>query len=204
MSFWQQFVLAFIPLFIVVDAIGNLPFIVQMSEGLSRPLVRRMIHIATLTATIVGLAFLFFGRFILTALHIQVGEFAIAGGIILMVLSIRFMLTGHLTEVNKEDKEEMIAVVPIGTPLVVGPATITTLLFLTDVQKYPLYLVLLAFLLNLGITWLVFMLGQQLVRFLGQGGLKAVSRVFNLILAAIAVSMVIRGLSLLGILNVPQ
>ncbi len=204
MGFWQTFVLTFIPLFIVVDAVGNLPFVVQMGEGLSRQLVRRMIHIATLTATIVGLAFLFFGRFILNALHIQVGEFAIAGGIILMVLSIRFMLTGHLTEVNKEEKEEMIAVVPIGTPLVVGPATITTLLFLTDVQKYPLYLVLVSFLLNLGITWVIFMLGQQLVRVLGQGGLKAVSRVFNLILAAIAVSMVIRGLSLLGILNVPQ
>ncbi len=204
MGFWQTFVVTFIPLFIVVDAVGNLPFVVQMGEGLSRQLVRRMIHIATLTATIVGLAFLFFGRFILNALHIQVGEFAIAGGIILMVLSIRFMLTGHLTEVNKEEKEEMIAVVPIGTPLVVGPATITTLLFLTDVQKYPLYLVLVSFLLNLGITWVIFMLGQQLVRVLGQGGLKAVSRVFNLILAAIAVSMVIRGLSLLGILNVPQ
>jgi multiple antibiotic resistance protein len=204
MSFWQDFVLTFVPLFIVVDAVGNLPFIVQMSEGLSRPLVRRMVHIATFTATIVGLAFLFFGHLILSALHIQVGEFAIAGGIILMVLSIRFMLTGHLTEVNKEEKDEMIAVVPIGTPLVVGPATITTLLFLTDVQKYPLYLVLISFLLNLAITWVIFMAGGQLVRFLGQGGLKAVSRVFNLILAAIAVSMVIRGLSLLGILNVPQ
>ena len=201
MGFWQMFVLTFVPLFIVVDAIGNLPFVVQLSEGLTRHEVRRMIHIATLTATIVGLAFLFFGHAILSALHIQVGEFAIAGGIILMVLSIRFMLTGHLVEVYKE---EMVAVVPIGTPLVVGPATITTLLFLTDVQKYPLYLVLLSFLLNLVITWLVFMLGEQLVRFLGQGGLKAVSRVFNLILAAIAVSMVIRGLSLLGVLNVAQ
>lgn len=200
MGFWQMFVLTFVPLFIVVDAIGNLPFVVQLSEGLTRHEVRRTIHIATLTATIVGLAFLFFGRFILNSLHIQVGEFAIAGGIILMVLSIRFMLTGHLVEVYKE---EMVAVVPIGTPLVVGPATITTLLFLTDVQKYPLYLVLLSFMLNLAITWVVFMLGEQLVRFLGQGGLKAVSRVFNLILAAIAVSMVVRGLSLLGIVDLP-
>ena len=200
MGFWEMFVLTFVPLFIVIDAIGNLPFIVQLSEGLSRQEINRMIRIATITAAIVGLAFLFFGRLILNALHIQVGEFAIAGGIILMVLSIRFMLTGHLVEVNKE---EMVAVVPIGTPLVVGPATITTLLFLTDVEKFPIYLVLISFALNLIITWVVFMAGGRVIRFLGQGGLKAVSRVFNLILAAIAVSMVVRGLGTLGIITLP-
>jgi len=198
-SFWQSFVLTFVPLFIVVDAIGNLPFIIQLSEGLSRNEVQRMIRIAMITAALVGLAFLFFGRFILSALHINVGEFAIAGGIILMVLSIRYMLTGHLVEV---DRGEMVAVVPIGTPLVVGPATITTLLFLTDVQKFALYMVLVSFILNIAISWIVFLLGQQFVRFLGQGGIKAISRIFNLILAAIAVSMVVRGLSLLGIINI--
>jgi multiple antibiotic resistance protein len=63
-------------------------------------------------------------------------------------------------------------------------------------------MVLLSFSLNLLITWAIFLLGNQIVRFLGQGGLRAVSRVFSLLLAAIAVSMIIRGLSLLGILSV--
>jgi len=61
-----------------------------------------------------------------------------------------------------------------------------------------------SFILNIAISWIVFLLGNQFVRFLGQGGIKAISRIFNLILAAIAVSMVVRGLSLLGILNIPQ
>ncbi len=197
-SFGESFVLTFVPLFIVIDAIGNLPFVVSMTEGISPRERRRMTDIAVITATIVGLAFLFFGRLILNALRIQVGEFAIAGGLILLVLSIKYMITGHLIEASKE---ELTAVVPIGTPLVVGPATITTLLFLTDVEKFPLYMVLLSFVLNLAITWIIFMLGNQFVRFLGQGGVKAVSRVFNLVLAAIAVSMIIRGLGLLGVLN---
>jgi len=200
-SFGESFVLTFIPLFIVIDAIGNLPILVSVTEGISTGQRRRMINIAVITATIVGLAFLFFGRLILNALRIQVGEFAIAGGLILLVLSIKYMVTGHMIDASKE---EMSAVVPIGTPLVVGPATITTLLFLTDVEKFTLYTVLLSFILNLVITWIVFMLGSQFVRFLGQGGVKAISRVFNLILAAIAVSMVIRGLGLLGILNLPS
>lgn len=196
---WGSFVLTFVPLFIVIDAIGNLPFLLSLSDGVSARERRRIINIALATATVVGLVFLFFGRFILNVMRIQMGELAVAGGIILLVLSIRYMLTGHMVEVYKE---EMVAVVPIGTPLVVGPATITTLLFLTDVEKFPLYIVLLSFLLNLVITWIVFMLGQQLARVLGQGGLKAISRVFNLLLAAIAVSMVVRGLGLLGIVNV--
>jgi multiple antibiotic resistance protein len=197
-NFWDSFLLTFIPLFIVIDVVGNLPIVLTLSEGMSRPEQRRMINIAVITATLVGLAFLFFGKLILNAMHIKVGEFAIAGGLILLVLSIKYMITGHLVETSKE---EMVAVVPIGTPLVVGPATITTLIFLTDVEKYSLWLVLLSFILNLAITWLVFILGFRLVRFLGQGGLKAVSRVFNLILAAIGVSMMLRGLELLGLIK---
>jgi len=192
----ESFVLTFVPLFIVIDALGTLPFVISFSEGMSRPERRKMIHIATLTAVIVGLAFLFFGRFILNVLDISVGSFAIAGGLILLALSINYMLTGRMVEAIKE---EMVAVVPIGTPLMVGPATITTLLLL--VTQFPLYIVLLSLLLNLFIAWLIFLLGNQIVRFTGQGGLKAVSKVFNLLLAAIGVSMIIRGLELLGILE---
>ena len=192
----ESFVLTFVPLFIVIDALGTLPFVISFSEDMSRPERRKMIHIATLTAVIVGLAFLFFGRFILNVLDISVGSFAIAGGLILLALSINYMLTGRMVEAIKE---EMVAVVPIGTPLMVGPATITTLLLL--VTQFPLYIVLLSLLLNLFIAWLIFLLGNQIVRFTGQGGLKAVSKVFNLLLAAIGVSMIIRGLELLGILE---
>ena len=144
-----------------------------------------------------GLAFLFFGQFILKVLDISVGSFAIAGGLILLILSVRYTTTGRMVEAVKE---EMVAVVPIGTPLTVGPATITTLLLL--VAQFPLYIVLISFLLNLLVTWLVFLSSNYIVRFLGQGGLRAISRVFSLLLAAIAVSMVIRGLGLLGILDI--
>ena len=105
----ESFVLTFVPLFIVIDALGTLPFVLSLSEDMSRPERRRMIHIATLTAVIVGLAFLFFGRFILDVLDISVGFFAIAGGLILLALSINYMLTGRMVEAIKE---EMVAVVP--------------------------------------------------------------------------------------------
>lgn len=195
-NWWQAFILTFIPLFIVIDALGNLTFVIPLSEGASSREQRQMIHVAIITATIVGLVFLFFGQLILSVLGISVGSFAIAGGIILFVLSLKFMATGQMVEFVKK---EMVAVVPIGTPLTVGPATITTLLLLAT--QFPLYLVLLSFTLNMLMTWIIFLLGNRIVSFMGQGGLKAVSKVFSLLLAAIAVSMIIRGLNLEGILT---
>jgi multiple antibiotic resistance protein len=196
-SFISEFVLTFLPLFIVVDAFGNLPVIISLTEEMSVRERNRVINIAMLTAAIVGLAFLFFGEFILNVLNISVGTFSVAGGVILIVLSIRFMTTGHFTKVIKE---EMIAVVPLGTPLVVGPATITTLIFLS--QEHAIYIVLLSLVANLLISWIAFLLSGQIIRFLGVGGLRAISRVFSLLIAAIAVNMVIHGLSLVGVIKI--
>ena len=196
-NYLQYFVLTFVPLFIVIDALGNLPFVISLSEGMTKQERRKMIHFATITATVVGLVFLFFGQFILKVMGISVGAFAIAGGLILLVLSIKYMSTGRMVEAVKE---EMVAVVPIGTPLTVGPATITTLLLLAI--QFPIYMVLLSFALNMLITWGIFMLSGYIIRFMGQGGLKAISKVFSLLLAAIAVSMIIHGLSLAGIINI--
>jgi multiple antibiotic resistance protein len=192
----QSFVLTFVPLFIVIDALGNLPFIISLSEGMSTKERRKMVHLATVTATIVGLVFLFFGQFILNVLGISVGSFAIAGGIVLLVLSVKYMTTGRMVDIIKED---MVAVVPIGTPLTVGPATITTLLLLA--AQFKLYMVLISFGLNLLIAWVIFLQSNQIVRFTGEGGLRAISRVFSLLLAAIAVSMIIRGLGMVGIIS---
>jgi multiple antibiotic resistance protein len=193
----QNFVMTFVPLFIVIDAFGNLPFLITAGQDMDRRQQRKMVHYAVLTATVVGLIFLFFGQFILNVMNIEVPEFAIAGGIILLVLSIRYMITGHMVTAVKE---EMVAVVPIGTPLTVGPATITTLLLLAG--QFRLYMVLISFALNMLITWIIFLLSQRIAGFMGRGGLTAISRVFSLLLAAIAVSMVIGGLKSLGVINI--
>ena len=197
MNEWlQAFILTFIPLFIVIDPIGNLPFVISVSERMSQPARRRMVLLAIITATLVGLVFLFFGRFILWVLDIDVGSFAIAGGIILLVLSVTYIITGRFAEVIRE---EMVAVVPIGTPLTVGSATITTLLLLAG--QFSLAIVLISFMLNMLVTWGIFLAGDSIARFMGEGGIKAVSRIFSLLLAAIAVSMILHGLELVGILK---
>ncbi len=194
----QQFLLTFVPLFVVLDPIGNVPFVVTLTEGMTRREQQRVVHIAMATALLLGLAFLFFGRLILDVLGISIGSFAIAGGLILLILSVRYILTGHIIDLVKE---EMIAVVPIGTPLAVGPGTITLLLVLSG--EYPIWIVLVALVLNIFLNWLIFLAGGVIAKFLGQGGLKAVSKVFSLLLAAIAVTMVLHGLEILNLLKLP-
>jgi multiple antibiotic resistance protein len=189
-------VMTFIPLFIVIDAVGNLPFVISLSEGLEGKERWKLINVATVTAAVVGLFFLFVGQGLLNIMGISVGAFAIAGGIILLVLSVQYMTSGRMVEIIRE---EMAAVVPIGTPLTVGPATVTTLLLLAT--QFPIYFVLISFILNIGIVYLTFVLSGQVVRILGRGGVKAFSRVAALLLAAIAVNMVLRGLELINVLH---
>lgn len=195
-QFFRDFILTFIPLFIVVDTLGNLPIVISLSEGLSTKQRAKMIHIAIITATLVGVIFLFFGQFILNAMGIPVGALTISGGIILLILSLRYILSGRTYEA---EKEEMMAIVPIGTPLVVGPATITTLLLLAT--EYPLYVIMISLALNLLISWIAFLISNRIASFLGKGGLRAISQIFNLLLAAIAINMIIRGLGLVGIIK---
>jgi multiple antibiotic resistance protein len=195
-NFVHSFVLTFVPLFVVLDVLGNLPIIISLTENMTSSERYRVVNIAMATATILGVLFLFFGQLILNVLGISVGSFAIAGGIILLILSTKQMISGHMVHVVKE---EMIAVVPIGTPLVVGPATITTLLVLSN--DYPLYIILITFILNLMISWIAFLLSSQIIRIIGLGGLRAISRVFSLLLAAIAISMLVHGLKLVELIT---
>lgn len=191
-----SFVMTFVPLFIVVDALGNLPFVFTLTKGLSRQKKNQVINVAIITAVLLGLVFLFFGKLILQVMGISVGAFAIAGGLILMIWALKFIFTGEVVDAVKE---EVVSIVPIGTPLTVGPATITTLLLLAT--QFPIYMVLISFAANMLLAWIIFMVGSYLVHFLGQGGLKAISKIFGLLLAAIAVSMVIKGLTMEGILH---
>jgi multiple antibiotic resistance protein len=197
-SLWDSFILTFVPLFVVVDAVGTLPFVISMSEEMSSQERKVMVRNAVLTAAIVGFLFLFLGQLILRLMQISVGSFAIGGGIVLLVLSVNAMVT---KKAEKVVKDKMVGIVPIGTPLTAGPATVTTLLLL--VTQFPVYWVVISFAVNIIIVWLVFATSSFFMRILGRGGTLAISKVSNLLLAAIAVNMCIRGLSILGIINVP-
>ncbi len=189
--------LTFVPLFVAMDAVGNLPIFITLTQEVELRHRRHAVHLATLTALGVGLGFVAVGKAIFLLLGIEVADFLVAGGIILLILAIRYLITGKIIETKDSSTSEMIGVVPLGTPLVVGPAVLTTLLLL--INQYLVGIVVLAFILNLAIQWILFREADRILYFLGNTGVNAMSKIIMLLLAAIAVKMIRQGvLTILG------
>jgi multiple antibiotic resistance protein len=93
---------------------------------------------------------------------------------------------------DTETSAEMVGVVPLGTPLIVGPAVLTTLIILS--QQYSIWIVLVSFLVNLAIALVIIAQANRVAGFLGKSGIKAMSKIIALFLAAIAVKMVREGI----------
>jgi len=196
-NFLRELGLTFVPLFVAMDAVGNLPIFLALTQGIAPKHRRRVTHLATLTALGIGLGFVAIGKAIFLLLGIEVADFLVAGGIILLILAIKDLVTGKAMEIQDSPVSGMVGVVPIGTPLVVGPAVLTTLLLLID--QYLVAIVVLSFILNLVIQWLLFKQSDRIVKFLGHTGVSAISKIVMLLLAAIAVKMIRQGiLTILG------
>lgn len=188
----QEFGLTFLPLFVAMDAISVVPILLPLTQDMQSKERRRVIRFALLTALGLGLGFVIIGKAIFIFLGITVNDFLIAGGLFLFLLAAKEVIMGKMFDAEASIGAEMVGVVPIGTPLVVGPAVLTTLLILID--RYNIFTVIVAFIINLLIAWLFFAQANRLVRLLGQSGVKAVTKIMGLLLAAIAVKMVRDGI----------
>ena len=192
LSILQEFGLTFVPLFVAMDAIGILPILMPLTLEMNNRERRRVILFAIITALGLGLAFLFIGNALFTFMGIRVADFLVAGGFILFLLAAKDLITGKMFDARDVAETEMIGVVPLGTPLIVGPAVLTTLLVL--IQQFSIIIVIVAFIINLSIAWLLFKYSHRIMAFLGQGGIRATSKVVALFLAAIAVKMIRQGI----------
>ena len=188
-TFW----ICFVPLFVAVDAIGTLPIYMSITSGVDSRSRKKVVFSSVITALIVALLFLFVGDVILRMLGITVEDFMIAGGIILFLIAVSDILS--LTKTKKQVSAEAIGSVPIGVPLIVGPAVLTTTMLL--VRQYGFILTGVALTLNIFIAGLIFLLAGLIMRLLGASGTRIVSKIASLFLAAIGVMMVRRGLTLL-------
>jgi len=187
----RQLGLAFIPLFVAMDSIGNLPILIALTRDMTASQRSGAVRSAMLTALALGLGFIVVGKAIFQFLGIEVADFLVAGGIILLVLSVKDLVTGKMVEITDSSTSEAIGVVPLGTPLVAGPAVLTTLLLLID--QYSIVIVVVSLTINLAITYLLFRQCNRVVGFLGKNGVTAISKIVSLLLAAIAISLIRRG-----------
>jgi multiple antibiotic resistance protein len=184
----KQFLQAFIPLFVAIDPIGLAAIFFGLGQGATPELRKRIARQATLTGGGVALAFLFLGQSIFQAVGITVSDFQIAGGLILFILAARDLV---LATPENEKISDDFGVVPLGMPLIAGPALITTLLVLAQTLGWvPALAGLIA---NLFLIILAFAYSEWLSRKIGTTGLRAISKIVSMLLAAIAVNMIRRG-----------
>ena len=185
-SFW----LCFVPLFVAVDAIGVLPMFMGFTENMEKHRVHKVVYQSVITAMAVALLFLFAGKAILDLLGITVADFMIAGGILLFIISISDLLSAEKSQ-RKIDIDS-IGAVPIGVPLITGPAVLTTSILLLN--EHGLILTALSIIINVIIVGIVFYFSFHINRLLGNAGAKTLSKIANLLLAAIAVMIVRKGI----------
>jgi len=184
----HKFFVAFIPIFVAIDAVG----LVAMFMGLAGDAPREQRHkqgfIAILTALCISVGFIFLGKIIFTALGITVADFQVAGGLILLGLAGRELL--NVAPATREATDDF-RVVPLGMPLIAGPALLTALLVLVD--TVGLVFTIAALLVNLALVVVAFWNADFVARWMGRQGLRGVSKIVALLLAAIAVSLIRRG-----------
>ncbi len=187
-SFW----LCFIPLFVAVDAIGILPLYLTLTEGIQETRRKRVLLHSVITALVVGTTFLIVGNTIISVLGIAISDFMIAGGILLLMFSITDLVTYEKRSRSIEGDE--IGAVPIGVPLIVGPAVLATGLLQVHEFGYPL--TLLALFINICLAGILFWLSPLITRLIGKTGAKVVSKLASLLMAAYAIMMIRRGVEI--------
>lgn len=182
----QVFLLTFIPMFVAIDSLGIVPLYLGLTEKVSPLEKNKLVLKATLTAFVICVAFLFIGNALFNFLGITVNDFRIAGGIILLIISINDLLfySSRVRDVQPDD----VGVVPLGIPLIAGPAVLTTMLILMN-ESGKTY-VIISLVLNLVINYFALRYADLVKKILRDAGSKAFAKVASLFLAAIAVMMI--------------
>jgi multiple antibiotic resistance protein len=187
---FDNFLLSFISLFVAIDVIGTVPIFLGLTEDFSERDKKRLLIEAVIAAFVIAIIFLFGGKIILKFIGITVDDFRIAGGIILLILSISDIL---FSSDERKKPDAKIGIVPLGIPLIIGPAALTTILILVD--KYGYIPTIASMLTNFIFVWFILYYSRFVIQVMGVGGTKAFAKIASLLLAAIAVMMMREGIS---------
>jgi multiple antibiotic resistance protein len=186
------FLHAFVPLFVAVDVIGIVPMYLGLADRLERRERRHMLRRSLLVAAAVSVAFAVVGKAVFLFVGITVADFQIAGGLILLAIAGTDLLgTGQPVRAAADGDD--VGIVPLGVPMIAGPAVITSVLVLVDL--YGVGTTILALIANLAVCWLVLARADAISDVLGGTGARALSKVVSLLLAAIGVHWVRSGLA---------
>jgi multiple antibiotic resistance protein len=195
---------AFATAFTIIDPVGMIPLTISVTATASHEQRRAIVDRAVLVASAVIFAMAVAGRLILDSLGITLPAFTIAGGILLFLIAID-MLFARKTGAKQTQEEEREgaesgnpAVFPLAIPMIAGPGTIATVLVLVSIARgnhAQEALVFAAYASAMIVTWICMRASAQLLRVIGNTGITVITRLFGILLSALAIQFVINGLA---------
>ncbi len=184
---------ASVQLYAIIDPLGAIPLLVNVPNY--ENLMDRFLKLVALTVPTLLLLFAFAGPFILSIFSINIDDFRVAGGVILLIIAVDVLREGTPRTMGINPEEYII--VPIITPMLVGPGAITSVMVM--VTYYNELSVLTAILVASLATYLTMRYSIYLVRLIGNNTLRIFARFFSIIIASWAVQLIASGI--LGIVK---
>ncbi|MBC1223543.1 MarC family protein [Nostoc sp. UCD121] len=181
------FVQTFIAVFVLADAVGNIPIVLVLTKGMMPDQRNKVIDKAIIVAIAVLLLFAFAGQVILNYLEISIGSLRVAGGILLLLIALQ-MLRGELDQPIVEEGRD-VAITPLALPLLAGPGTLTTVMLLMSKSQSPHISVAVGIVGAMFVTWLILRLANLIDQWIGAEGGVIVTQLLGFLLAALAVEI---------------
>ncbi len=193
---------AAVTFFVVIDPIGTVPLFLIATKGRSLGEQRRIAAQGTIIAGVILVAFIVLGQVLFDHLGIDLHSFRAAGGLVLLLVSLKMILDADPDAIPLSEQhphgERDLSVFPVALPYIAGPGTIMAVVLQTDNDIYsPMEQAVITGVLFgiLLITWLTLRSAPNLQKILGKTGIDVITRVMGLILAALAMQMILGGIS---------
>jgi multiple antibiotic resistance protein len=181
------FVKTFVAVFVLVDAVGNLPILLVLTKGMEPDQRHSIVDRATIVATGVLLGFAFAGHWVLQYLEISMGSLRVAGGLLLLIIALR-MLEGELdTPVIEQGRD--VAITPLALPLLAGPGTLTTVMLLMSESPNAHISVVVGIVSAMLVSWIIVRQAGHVESLLGPEGATIIMKLLGFLLAALAVEI---------------
>jgi len=186
---------AAIMLFLVMDPFGNIPIFLSVLSHVDPARRSKIIIRELLIALVFLIFFLFFGKYILSGMHITEPALGIAGGTILFLIAIKMIFpSSNSSFVNDDDKDEDPMVVPLAVPMVAGPSSMAMVILLSTQYPDQQLSWLAALIISWSLGFVILILSEKLSKIVGKRTLKAIERLMGMILTTMAVQMLLTGI----------
>ncbi|MGD8605494.1 MAG: MarC family protein [Candidatus Zixiibacteriota bacterium] len=197
MLHWNDYVQIFTAVVVIVNPLAAIPVFIGLTKGQDKAGRKKAAHIAALAVAIILSIAALLGQWILKLFNIGIPSFRIAGGILLLLMSISMLRAGRSPVSESGDSDEDAAVVPLAMPLMAGPAAISTVIIYAHKTNgwVDMAFLVVTCLVTALIAWIALRTADPVSRLLGHTGINIAVRIMGLLLAAISISFITEGLS---------